>query len=1321
MLKVNRSTPKYCTFDGTSIKTSTDLTETSFSKNTAFCFVGTPFGFKIVNALHKDMAFGPKETSVNAVLSNTSVDNAAMFVFENSTEAGYESNQLLRNITDPVGYVNDINGELAYWLSTNNRHDPGSNFSFIEVPTEVIDLPSSLTIDGIKYLLNDDEQGVTVTYPCDEEPTTAGMNTYEGDIVIPDYVDYNGTLLPVTAIGRAAFCRSGITSLTIGDNVKETGYDCCAYTATLTKAVLGTGITHINQGFGWSCGSLTDVTIKAATPPTVGNYIFSANPTITVKITSLPAYKAATGLSAYTYSGTVEGFDFTYAELKTLADAYDNKYTSGDAPGFMSEASVQTIQNAVDASRSVSESAETATINAAVKAIADAINDIKAVDFVDGKLYYVVSAGNGPGYSGGPYNYENKNALYNANGFVSWKAWNKDDVSQMYKFTSAADGKWYLYCVGDNTYMNKGLKGYACKVSTSDTPVNAQAFTLVGNYNGKFAFTGETYAYALNGTHNGSAEAAGDLNVWGSISEAANYGVNVWFVSPVAEDLAEKVEAKNALVAYYNQISENYEKMTDPSYDDIAFTEEQKTALGDKLDDCKTLLDGTGTAEDYNNMLAGLKEVYEAVPFVEGGRKSSSMAVGDITNGSKIILEVGHPSYRGKYMVAYPANANRNSVMCDDNKSLATVWQLEATGATDAIYTDKPTYYMKDLASGKYLGATSLTSVNPDDKRMVDATENALPFSFLTKEEIKAQQNVDLDPYNTENPVFVHHSNADGTWLRLSRFGTYTHLYYISSSAYPGNKDWQTWELHSGNSNYTISEELADVIEEYGNITFPNVGSDPGCFDSAAVKPFIDAVAAAKAITSSNTRQEFRTAIDNLKGAYEAILTATVNPVTDGYYYIESAWTSKAGQHIVAYDPNDGSNKLKNHANTNSAYDIFQLTTIGDGQYALKNLGSGLYVGQAVDANRVTLVESMTEGVYQTFTYDTKGEFKWKDNKTGFTYYINGDWIGRYYRQTTSGFDAWYLRTVPQSTVDKLLYGISFAVEGNSLVAQGTNIAISSISNALAENTGVADIDLTNATLSEEVTAAELSALLNGNQLAYLPEYSALEGRNIIKGGNCAELILSDNADFKPQSAFTAAQASYTKSGLDGSGWYSAVLPYDFTVPDGVKVLNNAIMSEDFITFDNVEAGAAIAANTPFLYKTNADAITFETTNATVTATPAASGELLGTFVKIPAGDATGKIILNKYGTSFATATAKAAIPAFRAYLNARAGSKTFSIVINNELTGIASADAVNGKAEPVDVCTVDGKLIRKQVDAMTALQGLPKGIYIVNGKKIRK
>ena len=782
-------------------------------------------------------------------------------------------------------------------------------------------------------------------------------------------------------------------------------------------------------------------------------------------------------------------------------------------------------------------------------------------------------------------------------------------------------------------------------------------------------------------------------------------------------------EGIDSLTRCHARILSIYNDMSDPTYKDVALTADRRTALENKLGEVATAIETSPSADNsyYYNLADELQTLYNKCPWVDGGNKYWTLTIDSIADGKRIMIESAHPSY-SYFIVAYPDNNNNNSVMINDKgKSEKNIWQLVATGTTDAIYTDKPTYYLKDLTSGKYLGATDPNSINPGDKRMVDGTDKAYAFAFLTKDEIKEKENNNLNLYGCNDAVFIHHSNADGTWFRLSRFQNATELYYISSSAYPNNNDWQTMNIYSGDKNFDIADELTSVLAETSDLSVDNIGLDPGKLPEAPMTAYLNAQAKAKAITSSNTRQEYRTAIDNLRAAYDVAKATPVNPVTDGYYYIESAWTSKAGQHVVAYDPNDGSNMLKNHANTNSAYDIFQLTTIGDGQYALKNLGSGLYVGQAVDANRVTLVESMTEGVYQTFTYDTKGEFKWKDNKTSCTYYINGDWIGRYYRQTTSGFDAWYLRTVPQSTIDKLLYGISFAVEGNSLVAQGTNIDISSISNALAENTGVADIDLTNATLSEEVTATELSALLNGNQLAYLPESSALEGRNIIKGGNCAELILTDNADFKPQSAFTATQASYTKSGLDGSGWYSAVLPYDFTVPDGVKVLNNAIMSEDFITFDNVEAGAAIAANTPFLYKTTADAITFETTNATVTTAPAASGELQGTFVKIPAGDATGKIILNKYGTSFATATAKAAIPAFRAYLNARAGSKTFSIVINNELTGIASADAVNGKAEPVDVCTVDGKLIRKQVDAMTALQGLPKGIYIVNGKKIRK
>ena len=181
------------------------------------------------------------------------------------------------------------------------------------------------------------------------------------------------------------------------------------------------------------------------------------------------------------------------------------------------------------------------------------------------------------------------------------------------------------------------------------------------------------------------------------------------------------------------------------------------------------------------------------------------------------------------------------------------------------------------------------------------------------------------------------------------------------------------------------------------------------------------------------------------------------------------------------------------------------------------------------------------------------------------------------------------------------------------------------------------------------------------------------------------------------------------------------MLPYAINVPEGMTALGNAVVNGSEIRFDQINAGEIIAANTPFIYKTAAETVTFEASNANITAEPQTNGQLKGTYTMIPAGEATGKLIINADGTAFATATDQAYIPAFRAFLDPVVGSNTFTIVINNDLTGIASGDAINGQTALVDVCTMDGKVVRKQVDAMTALQGLPKGIYIVNGIKIKK
>lgn len=59
-----------------------------------------------------------------------------------------------------------------------------------------------------------------------------------------------------------------------------------------------------------------------------------------------------------------------------------------------------------------------------------------------------------------------------------------------------------------------------------------------------------------------------------------------------------------------------------------------------------------------------------------------------------------------------------------------------------------------------------------------------------------------------------------------------------------------------------------------------------------------------------------------------------------------------------------------------------------------------------------------------------------------------------------------------------------------------------------------------------------------------------------------------------------------------------------------------------------------------------------------------------------------------------------------------------FLIDLNGGATGVTDIQTENAKA---DVYTLDGVLVRQQVEAAHALDGLQKGIYIVNGKKIMK
>lgn len=266
-------------------------------------------------------------------------------------------------------------------------------------------------------------------------------------------------------------------------------------------------------------------------------------------------------------------------------------------------------------------------------------------------------------------------------------------------------------------------------------------------------------------------------------------------------------------------------------------------------------------------------------------------------------------------------------------------------------------------------------------------------------------------------------------------------------------------------------------------------------------------------------------------------------------------------------------------------------------------------------------------------------------------------------------------------------------------------------------------LDLSTNTLAEDVDASVIENLFaNTNILTKLSDESTISGTNIICNASCANLVLTDKQDFCPAEVFTALNATYSKD-VDGKGWYSAVLPYEASIPSGVRVLNNAEIGNGSIRFAEITDAGTIPANTPFLYLASSEGtIAFTAANVSIDATPTTnSGELLGTYVNIPEGDATGKLILNSTGSAFGRASASASIPAFRAYIEDANNlmSNVFTILIDNNLTGIMDSQADINTL--VDVYSLDGRLVRKSVKAITALQGLANGTYIINGTTVIK
>ena len=287
------------------------------------------------------------------------------------------------------------------------------------------------------------------------------------------------------------------------------------------------------------------------------------------------------------------------------------------------------------------------------------------------------------------------------------------------------------------------------------------------------------------------------------------------------------------------------------------------------------------------------------------------------------------------------------------------------------------------------------------------------------------------------------------------------------------------------------------------------------------------------------------------------------------------------------------------------------------------------------------------------------------------------------------------------------------------VVTEGTNVAItgtvdediwSNVISSVVE--GKTSLDFTNATITYEDFANETD--LYDNVIYYVGD-NDFTGTNIVKNGTTEELNLIDGGiSFGIPQGFTAENVVYDRAFKTDNNYVSSfILPFGFDVPEGVTVAELSAVNGTTLVFKPV---SRTEANKPYLIQTdNADVLS-SFTNVTVEATDNADLTTTVDGVK-HIGSYTTKELENVYGYAngkFVKANTGTVMP-FRTYIempNTASAPKAFNINIEGTTTDINQATTADSTSKAI---------YNLQGIRMGDLNGLSKGVYIVNGKKVIK
>lgn len=315
---------------------------------------------------------------------------------------------------------------------------------------------------------------------------------------------------------------------------------------------------------------------------------------------------------------------------------------------------------------------------------------------------------------------------------------------------------------------------------------------------------------------------------------------------------------------------------------------------------------------------------------------------------------------------------------------------------------------------------------------------------------------------------------------------------------------------------------------------------------------------------------------------------------------------------------------------------------------------------------------------------------------------------------------------IPAAQVKVTVGDIPFTTveEGKVLKVTGTvsKLGASSVKGESTANV----LDLTGATLGEGLATDDFAA--GANDLFLITADQTLTGKNVVKDGTCANFVLTDGQSFNAPEGFTANQITYKRATVASTDEkdevYTFVLPFTFTA-DKVNGTVYELTGVNDGVLDFTSVTGELEANHPYLVvSTGTELLNNEGLYGEVSATDDLTHKISGGVAMVGAYETTSvKSEGNKswYGYNAKGQFVKAntgTINPFRTAIMSTGSQSSFALKLDGTVTGIVNLENPNAK---VDVYTISGVCVRKNVPAASALNGLSRGVYIVGGQKVVK